>query len=261
MTQPSHCDDWPALLDSCVQHCKHFNNLIVLRETESTQDAAVAHHAKPGTIVTTYRQSAGRGRLGRRWADTGEEGIAVTLVVPPTPAERLSILSAVAIARAAEQCLARESIGHVVGIRWPNDIMVTDRKLAGILVEQDQHAARIGVGMNVLQRSFSADIADRAVSLVQLGCSTTRAEALRAIIQSVDGALDETTEALAQEFSRRDLLCGRIGTFEHNRTMFRGCVMALDPLRGLKIDTDVGEVFLPAQTTSVLNSDERTTVL
>ncbi|MHC4102053.1 MAG: biotin--[acetyl-CoA-carboxylase] ligase, partial [Planctomycetota bacterium] len=116
----------------------------VLRETGSTQDAAKRMSAEPGDVVVAWRQTAGRGRLGRAWADTGEDGIAVTLVTDAGPPSWLAVASAVGAACAAEALLRR-----AVGIKWPNDVVVDGRKLAGVLTEQAGGQALIGIGLNV----------------------------------------------------------------------------------------------------------------
>ncbi len=114
--------------------------VIVVRETDSTQDAARRLGAEPGDVVVAWRQTSGRGRLGRAWADTGHEGIAVTFVIDAAPPERLAPACAVGAARAAEGLLALRGITGeargAVGIKWPNDVVAGGRKLAGVLVER-----------------------------------------------------------------------------------------------------------------------------
>jgi BirA family biotin operon repressor/biotin-[acetyl-CoA-carboxylase] ligase len=249
----AQCEDWPARLEKCVAGCDNFHRVTVLRETESTQDVAALLHAKPGDVITAFRQTAGRGRLGRIWADTESEGVAVTLVTPAAPAERLAMLSAVATARAAEHCSASIHNAVRVGIRWPNDIVIDSRKLAGILIEQDRNTARIGIGMNVAQRMFTPELSARACSLAQHGITIDRAAVVAAIISCMDAALGELDESLHREFADRDVLRGCVATFEHDRRTITGRVLDVDPMRGLRVLTGAVEVFLPAHTTSLLS--------
>lgn len=249
--RPIPCEDWPGVLDDCVARCTQFTSVRVLRETASTQDAAQRMQAQPGDIVTTFRQTAGRGRLGRRWADTGESGVALTLVVEPASPERLAIASAVGAARAAEQWLV-ESSSTDVSIRWPNDLVIGKRKLAGILVEQDSRAARIGIGMNITQHAFPPELAECACSLAQLGVNIDRLDALDALISCMDATLGDSDAVLIREFAQRDVLRGCCATFEHDRQTIRGRVVDIDPMRGLRVATEAGEAFLPALTTSLL---------
>lgn len=246
---------WPEALEACVARCSHFNNVLVLRETESTQDAAVRMRAEAGTVVTTMRQTAGRGRLGRAWADTASDGIAVTLVVERAAPERLAILSAVAASRAAAMFLEVGSNPQRVCIRWPNDIDVNKRKLAGILVEQDDRTARIGVGMNIAQQNFPEAIAAKACSFAQFGVDVSRLDAIAALIECFDAALTETDDALCTAFASRDVLRGSVATFEHDRQTITGTVVDIDPMHGLRVAAAAGEVFLPAHSTSLITME------
>ncbi len=247
------CEEWPALLSATVAACERFHDVIVLRETDSTQDAAIRLGAVPGMIVTAFRQTLGRGRLGRAWADTGEEGVAITFITTAAPPERLAVLSAVAACRAAEALLAEHAAIAPVAIRWPNDVMAAGRKLAGILIEQDAALARIGIGINIAQRSFAGELAERACSFAQLGVHVDRVRVMQELIRQVDAALAEPTDDLARAFAARDALCGRRAVLEFNRKAYAGHVVSVDPLRGLCVATAEGDVFLPAHATSLVS--------
>ena len=189
-------------LEQVVSDCELFDRVTVLCETDSTQDAAKRMNAMPGSVIVTGRQTTGRGRLGRTWIDDAGEGIAVTLVTDRGEPERLAMATAVGTAHAAEAAL-----GSKVGIKWPNDIVVDSRKLAGILVEQADHRAIIGVGMNVRQSSWPAELACRAVSLRQLDCGVDRIDVLTNLICAIDRALCATIDVLAQEYSFAAMRC------------------------------------------------------
>ena len=157
--------------------------------------------------MVAWRQTAGRGRWGRHWADTHQQGIAVTVVTDASPSQRLALASAVGAAQAAEAML-----GRVVGIKWPNDIVVDRRKLAGVLVEQVDDKAFIGIGMNVSQTRWPADLVDRAVSLSQLGAAVDRIEVLETLLPAVKEALRFDDEQLIGAVSARDVLQARRAT-------------------------------------------------
>ncbi len=222
--------------------------VIVLPETESTQDAARGLGARPGTVVTTLRQWGGRGRRGRRWADTGSDGAATTFVVEPAPPERLAVACAVAAAEAAERLLGRS-----VGIKWPNDIVIGDRKLAGILIEQSDGRTYIGIGINVGQTAWPPQLASTAVSLAQLGVRVDRVETLSALLTSMNRWLRRGPDDLLRAFAGRDRLVGTRATFRACSRMVTGTVDRIDPLRGLVVRTDEGPVYLPAPTTTVVS--------
>src|SRR5438552_581837 len=222
-------EQWPARLEAAIASCTLLKRVIVFRETDSTQSAAQRMNSHIGDVVTAWKQTAGQGRLGRRWIDPNGEGIAVTLVIGRDEPERLAIAAAVGVAQAAESLL-----GGSVGIKWPNDLVVNQRKLAGILIEQAGGRAMIGIGMNVSQTSWPADsagvigLAGRAVSLAQLGCAVDRVQALAALLPAVDSALRADGEQLSRDFAARDALSGTIATLRHDGRNFTGRVNRID---------------------------------
>ncbi len=220
---------------------------VVLPETASTQDVARQLGLGPGHVVVAARQSAGRGRLGRAWHDPRGEGIAATFVIAAAPPGRLAAASAVGAAEAAEDLL-----GRPVAIKWPNDIVAGGGKLAGILIEQADGLARIGIGMNVAQTAWPPELAWRAVSLAGLGCRADRLAALCVLVPAVAGALGRADQDLAASWRQRDGLRGTVATFRSGGRVVSGTVLSADPSLGLAVLTAEGEVMLPASTTTRL---------
>ena len=124
-------------------------------EVGSTNDIALGmarHGASEGTVVITRSQTKGRGRRGRKWfARPGESVIMSVVLRPELPLNRYSELAFVAAVAVAE-CL-EDKCGLEPSLKWPNDVLVGDRKIAGILIESERGAAIVGIGMNVLQNS------------------------------------------------------------------------------------------------------------
>jgi len=243
---------WPDRLQRIIdEQCTLLKRIIVLRETDSTQDAAKRMKCVAGDVLTAWRQTGGRGRLGRTWADTQSHGIAVTFVVDrrDQKPESLAIAAAVGAANAVESLLKRPA-----GIKWPNDIVVDQRKLAGILIEQVDDCALVGIGMNVSQADcdWPVELAAKAVSLRQLGLRVDRLNVLEALIPAIDRCLKLQDDELAKEFTKRDVLIGTQGTFRAGEKIISGRVLRIDPLRGLAVQTHTGEQWLAAATTSVL---------
>ncbi len=264
-------DDFGSWSD--VLHCEltldgPLKRIYVVRETNSTQDAARRIGAVPGDVIVAGRQTHGRGTRGRSWLDTGADGIAMTFVVPNDRSERLMLAAAVAVARAAEALLKRP-----VGIKWPNDIVVEGRKLAGILVEQSQAArqmhgsnaarvaatrrassarALVGVGMNITQTHWPAELEATAVSAVQLGATVCRIEAAAALVRSFCEMLPSSDDALVSAYQQRDALRGRQTTLRSGDALVSGIIREINPLTGLHIDTGTGERCLPPQTTHLV---------
>ena len=143
--------------------------VVLLRETDSTNQRALEWDGEP-VVIVAERQTAGRGRLGRSWHGRPGEGLAFSLIVPddlmPPLAEvsRLSLVAGLAVA---------EAIDRVAGVRcaikWPNDVLLGGRKVAGVLVESVMRGGRlrlvIGVGVNVANRDFPPALAKRATSV------------------------------------------------------------------------------------------------
>jgi len=147
---------------------------------------------KEGTVVVAGRQEKGRGRLGRRW-ESPRGGLWFSLLLSPNlPLTRVALLSlvfAVAIARGLENF-----ISHKIKIKWPNDIYVEDKKIAGILLElsgefdgADYVIAGIGVNVNIKSSDFTRDLKDTATSLLeQCSESFDNSEVLIRMLQSIE---------------------------------------------------------------------------
>jgi BirA family transcriptional regulator, biotin operon repressor / biotin---[acetyl-CoA-carboxylase] ligase len=115
-------------------------------EARRLADAGAAH----GTVIHADEQTAGRGRLSRRWFSPPGNlylSIVLRLGLPPRRSVELGFLSALAVADAVDALLPR----HVRStLKWPNDVLVSGGKIAGILVEHSGEATILGIGLNVL---------------------------------------------------------------------------------------------------------------
>lgn len=252
MTAAVPFDAWHARLEAACADLRTIRAAVTLHESESTQDAAETRAAIAGTLVTAWRQTAGRGRFGRSWADTAQDGVAASFVVDAQPTERLALIGAVAAAEACERVL-----GAPVGIKWPNDSVVDGRKLAGVLIERRGALAVIGIGINVAQAGFEGALAARATSLAMLGARADRIDVLVGLMQSLDAALAASDAALVASFHARDALRGTRALFATPDGPVEGEVCTVDPMRGLVVRTEHREMFLPAASTSVAEWAQR----
>lgn len=184
--------------------------VLLLDQVPSTMDvahAAAAEGASAGTLVLADAQSAGRGRGGRRWASAPGSGIWLTLIERPDDAEALSVLS-LRLGLAAAPVLERWA-GDRVQLKWPNDLMVRGRKLAGILVEARWRDSRaewvaIGMGVNVAAPNESA--------VAGLPGATTRAEVLAELVPALRAAVRTRgllTMAELEAWAGRDFGAGK----------------------------------------------------
>lgn len=168
--------NWPNRLEAIVDQIgPPLCECRVVAECSSTQD-----YARPlglGAVVVAGRQTAGRGQQGNRWADTEDGGLAFSLVLPATTQSERSRDIAAGIAVGLGQWLPRK-----LRIKAPNDVMLGNQKLAGVLIEQSDGLAVIGVGINVGQECFEGNLAETAVSLRQAGVLCDRMEVLERVL-------------------------------------------------------------------------------
>ena len=204
-----------------------------------------------GTVVFAEFQSAGRGRLGRKWDCPRGAGLMFTALIWESP-ERLSITrlmmaTAVGVCRGIEATTDVETL-----IRWPNDIYVRDRKIAGILAEAQPRAegampVAIGVGINCLQHAghFPDEVRDRATSLeIESRGSVDRTELARATLRELDDLLAPSgrwsDEALASVWLERIGDIGQRVNVSCNGESFSGRVLDIHPDMGLLMQLDSG---------------------
>jgi len=253
---PIPIDRWVAELQTTIDASNgFFKRVIVLNETDSTQDEARRRGAQIGDLILASRQTTGRGRLGRPWVDTGEHGVAMTMVMKADRPERMAVAVAVAVAFAimTAQKVCPSPKRQPIGIKWPNDIMAGGRKVAGILIEMVDGRALVGIGINVSQASWPRELEGRAVSLGQLGFVVERLLLIDLVLQGLLGWFSDSDVNIAARFDEFDVLRGSVATFRCGEREVSGTVLRIDPMRGLAVLTDQGEVWLPAATTTVLD--------
>lgn len=241
---------WPDALQTELDSARGLLcRITVLRETDSTQDAARWIGATVGDVIVAGRQTHGRGRLGSAWADTEEQGIAMTFVLPREQGERYAFASAVAAAMAVESLVGDTA---QIAIKWPNDIYANGRKLAGILIEQHDEFAHIGIGMNISQRIWPNELTGRTVSLAELYADVTRLDAQRALLRTINDVLEWPAPRLAKAYHARHLLRDQVVEFQLGAETCAGRVVGLCIERGLEVETDSGMQWLPAAKTRVI---------
>lgn len=201
------------------------DRLVVLDSVDSTILAAnrmILEGCPNGTVVLADRQTAGMGRMGRSFLSEPEVGVYLALVVAPNcPVQQLGLLTSYA---GLAVCGAIEALAPVqAAIKWPNDILLGSRKVCGILTRLVSDAetntithAIVGIGINVLQQQFPAELADKAVSILQAGGGTvSRAQLAAGVIDRLDEMLFEQNwlqrppPAALQELRRRSCTVGQ----------------------------------------------------
>jgi BirA family transcriptional regulator, biotin operon repressor / biotin---[acetyl-CoA-carboxylase] ligase len=139
-----------------------------------------------GTVVVADEQTAGQGRHGRRWHSEPNAGLYVSIVLRPDLApDSLPVLT-LALGLAVADAIA-EATSLQCDLRWPNDVMLDSRKVAGILVHLLDFAAITGIGVNVNHSAFPPDLSAEATSLRIAGRRRySREQLLVALLNSID---------------------------------------------------------------------------
>ena len=212
-------------------------------KTDSTNRRAkelAAGGAPEGTLVVAEEQEQGRGRLDRRWFSPGGENICLSLIVRPIvapgEAQKMILLTAVAVAE-----VLNTLAGLPVTIKWPNDVLVGGRKIAGILAEMamemdaiDYMVIGLGLNVNTAAGAFPEEIRDRATSvLAETGRVFSRVLLLRKFLEAFEYYYDIFREAGFEPIMDRwRALTDMMGKRVEVQTIgghFAGEVMGFDP--------------------------------
>jgi BirA family biotin operon repressor/biotin-[acetyl-CoA-carboxylase] ligase len=214
-----------------------------LRETGSTNDRArelAAAGAPHGTLVTAGAQTAGRGRQGRAWAAPPGRALLMSLVLREAPA-LLPLAAAVGVA---------EAIGEDAQIKWPNDVQLDGRKVAGILAEgrPQEGWAVLGIGVNVAIRIEDLPPELRGTAAT-LGREPSDVESfLTELLRSLERALALPAGELLDAWRARDALAGRAITWSAGRGTASGIDgegrLVVELPDGGRTALDAGEVHL-----------------
>jgi BirA family biotin operon repressor/biotin-[acetyl-CoA-carboxylase] ligase len=230
----------------------------VVAETGSTNADLAARAgagAPEGTVLVTEVQTAGRGRLGRPWAAPPRSGLMFSMLLrPAVPAVRLGwipLLTGVAVAMAVRRMTAwsqkgekffgdegeRADVAVDARLKWPNDLLVGERKLAGILAEKIDGAVVVGIGLNVGLRPDELPVPTATSLLIEGAPHSDRSPLLRAILREFETwyaewtALDGDPETSGLRTAYKDL-CATLGR------NVRVELPAGAPLRGTAGDID-----------------------
>lgn len=218
--------------------------VVTLDETASTNDDARAlgrDGAPHLSVVVANAQTRGRGRLDRAWfAEPGEALLASWVVRPAMPVDRWTLLPLLAGLAVTEAVRARTGVDAT--LKWPNDVMVAERKLGGILTEAHvPDFAVIGLGLNASQRKFPQEIEEIATSLAREGAvRLDRADLLAATLAAFARALAHPDDAL-DAYRARCATLGRTVRVERAGTAdLHGVARGVDASGALIVTTDDG---------------------
>ena len=222
---------------------------------DSTNDYAkkIAARGEPeGTLVISEEQTAGRGRMGRSWISPPGTGLWLSLILRPTfipsQAPLLTSLAAVAVAGAI-----RRVTGLSAGIKWPNDIIINDRKAAGILIELSAGERFVkylivGIGINVNTEDFPEEIRERATSLhICSERKISRMEILISVLRELERLYSATIHngdfnSILERYRSWSVTIGRRITATRSGQEFSALALDITPKGGLLIKDDAGMI-------------------
>jgi BirA family transcriptional regulator, biotin operon repressor / biotin---[acetyl-CoA-carboxylase] ligase len=222
-----------------------------LRAVDSTNARAqrlAAAGAPHGTLVTAHEQTAGHGRQGRAWFAPAGRALACSLVLREPP-PLLPMIAAVAVADVA-QALDRER--RAAAIKWPNDVLLDGRKLAGILAEgrPQEGWVVLGIGVNVAIEpdAFPPELRAHATSLGGTPADVERV--LARLLDALARLLAADAEELIRAYRARDALAGREVRWGEERGTALGIAddgrLLVRTSAGAELALDAGEVHLGA---------------
>jgi BirA family transcriptional regulator, biotin operon repressor / biotin---[acetyl-CoA-carboxylase] ligase len=232
-----------------------------VRTTDSTNERAkelATAGAPGGLVVTADEQTAGRGRRGTAWFAPPGSCLLYSALVRPFAADRSPLLP---LAVPLAVCEAAEAIAPVrCQVKWPNDLWIDERKVAGVLVEArpDEGWAVVGVGLNVAitESQFPPELRDTAISLLPTGAEGVLPpggapgvrRALTALNEALGGWLEAGDDEVLSAYRARDALCGRRISWEGGEGMAeeideRGHLV-VETVDGKRVALGAGEVHL-----------------
>lgn len=211
----------------CVESCASTNDLAWREALDGAAD---------GTAFFAEEQSKGRGRFGRSWvAPKGKALLCSVILRPEIPAERVPLMTAVGALAAAD------AVGDEARIRFPNDVMLDGKKVAGILVEARFISSRpdvfiVGIGLNVNAHPPGMDA-------TSLGPDASRVSVARGLLEALDewyGRLDGNLRDFRKAWRERSFILEKRVRVRVGGKAVEGTVEDVDPIDGLVLRLDSG---------------------
>lgn len=224
----------------------------VLESTQVRAQQLATEGAKEGTLVITDHQSGGRGRLGRMWKSAQGTGIAASLILKPAiPMEQVPQITLVAAVTVAK--LLR-SYDIQARIKWPNDILVDDKKVCGILTEMQADpdgvkAVIIGIGLNVNELDFPKEIEEKAISLkkiknIEYDRSAVTADLFNLFAEDYLRFTEKSFAVFKDDWIKLSATIGKNVSVLQNNKNIKGKAVAIENNGALKIITADGNEHL-----------------
>ena len=230
----------PDMLAPAVQgtiFSQHLHHYFKIGSTNTAAMEAASAGAPEGSVFLAEQQTAGRGRGGHSWHSVQSDGIYCSVILrpalPPSEALLLSLAAGLALHAAVQKMDSRMQ----ADLKWPNDLLIDGKKFGGILTEMNAEVTRvryvvIGIGINVNQTEFPADLREIATSLRMASGSTwSRMELCAALLESLGR---EYRDFLGKADGRESIL----RRFEEHSSSVRGRKVQIEENGGFEGVTD-----------------------
>jgi len=226
------------------------SEILVFEQTASTNDVVAnlaTSGAREGLVVLAESQTKGRGRQGRVWVSPRGKGLWFSVLLRPAlPVEafsRITVAASVAVA-----CAIRQTTGLDPRIKWPNDVTLRGKKVAGILTETHRGAAIVGIGVdaNCGHEDLPAEVATVATSLLlETGVMQDRVALAAAVLAALDDCYHHVLsdfEAVITEWAKYSTTLGRQIAVRMGQRRLEGHAQALDGDGALLLRRDNGQI-------------------
>jgi BirA family biotin operon repressor/biotin-[acetyl-CoA-carboxylase] ligase len=262
----SSCGPLPADVQRRLATARLGRRIFFFPEIASTNDTALAmaRAGEPeGTVVMADHQRAGRGRRGHTWSSPPERDILMSLVLRPGNDARdalpVTLVAALSIAVVLSKLLDVE-----VGVKWPNDVMCANGKLAGILAESSSSSAGlahlvvgIGINVNVRAEEFPAELHYPAASCRTLtGEDWNRADIAADVLGTIEAYYDRLRRdgfaPLRSAYEARLIHMGLTVQFESRGGRAEGAVLGVAEDGALRVDVNGEEALLYGESIEVV---------
>lgn len=234
-------------------------NAELMKQLATTSDGSVR-------VCIAEQQTSGRGRRGRAWVSPYAQNVYMSVAVPFSDGaqklEGLSLLVGLVLVQTLEACGFRGC-----GVKWPNDVLLEGRKLAGILIEiagdlTSDCVAVIGVGVNVLMKQPDSVIDQAWTSLLlsrqagQLDRNVLVSEFVQRLLAAIDEFQSGGFNPFVAAWESRDVWRGRPVRVQAGNTSWSGLAMGVDNRGALKLETAEGELLLHGGEVSLRLADD-----
>ncbi len=234
--------------------------IVIYKSTASTNDIARRYAdggpKNDGLVVLAEHQTAGRGRRGNKWFDGKNKSILCSILVfyGSVQPNMMALAAAAATAQAIDRCGKYEA-----KIKWPNDIFVNDKKLAGILIEKKHNYYIVGIGINCHHQKadFPNELRDIATSIdMESNTICDRNILVKKLLFNFERCLEiceNNPDEIVENWHARSMLNGKRITLEHNGNQFTGICLGVEPSQGLILQLERGGVkMFNASETSIV---------